>query len=429
MNITLKTTINLCHTLLYTAKRVRVPLGAAPFIGFAVVCHADPVTFAPQTLPIIVRERGARPQMVKVSPTPPQPLNIKRDKGVTPLFAEVMIGTREEKIKIAVVTDDKNSPLAFQTIANVVNTTVKSQPYKGGDGKAYVRQWAQLTVPISAPDWSYNYTLTFMRPDPRDPDNAGSKDALYYTSATLLKGEITLNGKVYPAALHDTTSSGDFRGAEGATSNVELLIDRNGNNTFDQRGEQFDTALPFKINGQTYEIKNMNPSGTKFEIVASDKTAPEFPAPPDLRNGKPAPPLTLKTLNGKNVNFPGDYKGKKVLLYFFASWCGDCQRELPNLTRAYKQYHPKGVEILGISLDRPQQSAQVKNFLVAEKMEWAQFYDGKMFQTDPAYQYLIAEIPTLYLVDGDSGTILASGEDLLGAKLHKTLKLYTTTRP
>ena len=367
--------------------------------------------------------------MVKVSPTPPQPLNVTRPKGVTLSFAEVTVGTREQKIKIAVVTDNKNSPLAFQTTANVVNTVVKSEPYKGGDGKAYVRQWAQITIPVPAPDWSYNYTIAFVRPDPRDPANAGSKDALYYTSATLLKGEITLNGKVYPAALHDTTATGDFRGAEGATSNVELLIDRNGNNTFDQRGEQYDTALPFTIDGRTYEVKNMSPSGTKFEIVPSDKTAPEQPAPPNLNNGKPAVPLTLKTLDGKTVNFPGDYKGKKVMLYFWASWCGDCQRELPNLIKAYKQYRSKGVEILGISLDKPESLKEVQFYLKAQGMTWVQSYDGKMFQTNASFQYLVNEIPTAYLIDGDSGTILASGEDLLGTKLDKTLKIYTTIRP
>ena len=369
-----------------------------------------------------------RPQMVKVSPTPPQRFTTTPRKDASPLFAELEIGAKEHKVKINIVCDTKNTPLEFQTTAKVVDTKTKSEYYKSG-GKEYARQWAQITVPLTDGEWNYDYTVTFLRPDPRDPANAATKDALYYTSGTLMKGTIDLNGKTYSAALHDTTASGDFRGMEGATSNVLLLIDRNGNGVYDKRGESYDTALPFKIEGQTFEIKSMNPSGTKFEIVPSDKSVPEFPAPPDLRNGKFAPPLVLKSLDGKRIDFPADYKGKKVLLYFWASWCGDCQRELPNLLKAYKQYHPQGVEILGVSLDKPNNLQGLVTYLKSNGMTWMQTYDGKMWETNAVYQYLVGEIPGAFLVDASSGTILASGEDLLGARLPKTLALYTTKRP
>ena len=83
--------------------------------------------------------------------------------------------------------------------------------------------------------------------------------------------------------------------------------------------------------------------------AAADLPSPSAQGLPDLR-GKPAPGFTLKTPEGKTVSL-ADYKGKAVLLNFWATWCGPCKLEMPWLIDLQKQYESQGFTVLGISED------------------------------------------------------------------------------
>lgn len=127
--------------------------------------------------------------------------------------------------------------------------------------------------------------------------------------------------------------------------------------------------------------------------------------------GTKFPEFNEKDLLGKPFDL-AIYKGKVVLVDFWATWCGPCVRELPNVQKVYEKHHSAGFEILGISLDSDK--AKLEKFLEANKMPWQQYFDGKGWENKLAQQYGVNSIPATYLLDAE-GKIIA--KDLRGESL------------
>lgn len=139
-----------------------------------------------------------------------------------------------------------------------------------------------------------------------------------------------------------------------------------------------------------------------------------------LAVGQLAPEFEAYTPNNKTVKL-SDYRGKYVLVDFWASWCVPCRKENPNLVRIYNDYKSKGFEILGVSLDNNPGSWM--RAIQEDKLTWTNISDLKAWSSDLIIDYRIKAIPSSVVLDPD-GKILA--KNLRSKELEDLLKTILT---
>ena len=136
--------------------------------------------------------------------------------------------------------------------------------------------------------------------------------------------------------------------------------------------------------------------------------------------GQIAPNFTITTPEGESISLY-DIKGKVKLIDFWASWCGPCRGENPHVVEIYKEYHPKGLEIFGVSLDNNKE-AWVKA-IADDGLVWKHGSDLKGWQSAPAQLYSVSGIPHTVLLD-ENNKIIAKNlrGDELKQKIAELLK-------
>jgi peroxiredoxin len=143
-----------------------------------------------------------------------------------------------------------------------------------------------------------------------------------------------------------------------------------------------------------------------------------------LAVGAVAPEFAQADQNGKLVKLK-DFRGKYVLLDFWASWCGPCRQDNPNVVRIFNQYKDKNFTVLGISLDRQGAKSAWLKAIEDDKLTWTQVSDLNFWKNEVALMYSVTSIPQNFLLD-PQGKIIA--KNLRGADLENALSMVLNAK-
>lgn len=164
-------------------------------------------------------------------------------------------------------------------------------------------------------------------------------------------------------------------------------------------------------------IKNTKPGKKLKEKIDAIEKAKNAPATKPQSTSVPvavggiAPDFSAKTPEGKVVSLK-ESMGKVTIIDFWASWCGPCRKENPNVVAMYNELHSKGLNIIGVSLD--EEMSKWQEAIAKDKITWTQISNLKKWSEPIAKMYQVEQIPTTFILDS-SGKIVA--QDLRGDEL------------
>jgi thiol-disulfide isomerase/thioredoxin len=164
-----------------------------------------------------------------------------------------------------------------------------------------------------------------------------------------------------------------------------------------------------------------------FQILALDANAAEGDGAAKahlLKAQMIGQPLELQftALDGSSVDLLA-LRGKIVLVDFWASWCPDCIREMPEVRRIYQKYKDRGLAVVGISLDKDAQA--LSSYLARKLIPWPQYFDGGGWENEIATKFDVRAIPEMWLIN-QRGELVST--DVSAAQLDQSVERLLNSR-
>ncbi len=159
-------------------------------------------------------------------------------------------------------------------------------------------------------------------------------------------------------------------------------------------------------------LSDAHPEGSAERAAVNERLQKDYPKSSVARYaagkqrqidalGKPFVLKFQNAINGETVDM-NNLRGQVVVIDFWATWCGPCVRDIPRMKDLYTQYHEKGVEFIGVSLDQPVEKGgldALKAYVKSNQIPWPQYYQGHYWTSDFSSDWGINNIPAVFVVD------------------------------
>ncbi len=360
------------------------------FLAFSV--QAEEIGLVPES-PENLGDWAKVVQAFRLYPTPSRSVRYEGPTLATQLWGDLALGQARYALLLGVTPQNVAELYVDLDRDNRISSEERLPGTKVSGGRAWTVT-LRADPPGGAP---YDYPLQILWPEGRG--------YLFLVGGAARAGEF--RGR--RIALVD----GDLDGVFGTKGDfLAVDVDGDGKIYAEPDGhERFSLNESFTIERESFKAE-IPSDGRKIRILPAPYTPPKVPLIP----GSPAPNFTFREFrSGENLSLES-FRGKVVLLDFWATWCPPCMASLPKLLELYKEFHAKGFEIIGVSLD--ESAEDLRRVIESYGLPWPIAFEGKRWDNSVANLWRVYQIPTAYLLDKNG---IIRFRDLEGEALRKAI--------
>lgn len=401
-----------------------LPAGAAAPAG---ATSSDPAPDAVQVFSFRQAVANIEVEATSLNRTPPSCLLKPHASGENVWYGEVL-GRRKVERKESVsplagfeAVFEHGAPISARYDANsngdlTDDPEVKLFAYPPIEGARSFLARLQWQIPAGGPGGSAQCDIRVVL-QPQEGDRAPLFRAQIINAMT---GDVAFDGRWHKAFLFDANVDGLYTKEGSSADGLYLDLDDDGRVSVDTVVEFVPFSRPIHVGPGVYEIVSLDPLGAGFEVRRTGTA--EWVDPP--KAGKKAPDFTYTDTSGRRVALE-DYRGRYVLVYFWASWCNFCRGQADAIKAIHDRFKPSGFEILGVSADSDRD--RMEAFRADHGHTWPTSFSGIRGRGDPVIAlyrpmgigaaYLVAPDGIVEGVYGDMDQLASRLEALLGPKM------------